>query len=76
MGLIGRIKRLNLILVREMENTRSEFGLNAASFDVLATLRRTVPPFCLSPAGLIASTMVTSQHRILVKNAVETLSRC
>lgn len=60
MGLIGRIKRLSLSLTREMEKTWSRFGLNSASFDVLATLRRAGPPFSLSPGELIASTMVTS----------------
>lgn len=60
MGLIGRVKRLNLMLAREMEKTWSAFGLTAASFDVLATLRRSGPPFSLSPSALIASTMVTS----------------
>lgn len=60
MGLIGRVKRLNATLVREMEKTWAQYGLNAASFDVLATLRRSGPPFTLSPGDLIASTMVTS----------------
>jgi DNA-binding MarR family transcriptional regulator len=39
---------------------RAEHGLNTASFDVLATLRRSGPPFALSPGDLMASTMVTS----------------
>ena len=60
MGLIGRIKRLMAHLSREMGETWTEHGLNAASFDVLATLRRSGPPFALSPGDLIASTMVTS----------------
>lgn len=60
MGLLGRMKRLMTCLSREMEKTWAEYGLNAASFDVLATLRRAGPPFSLSPGGLIASTMVTS----------------
>lgn len=60
MGLIGRVKRLMLCLSREMEKTWAEYGLNTASFDVLATLRRSGPPFSLSPGELIASTMVTS----------------
>ncbi len=60
MGLLGRIKRLSLCLVREMEKTWAEYGLNAASFDVLATLRRSGAPYRLSPGDLIASTMVTS----------------
>lgn len=60
MALIGRVKRLSLHLTREMEKTWADYGLNAASFDVLATLRRSGPPFSLSPGDLIASTMVTS----------------
>lgn len=60
MGLIGRIKRLNLTITREMEKTWAEHGLNGPSFDMLATLRRAGPPFSLSPSDLIASTMVTS----------------
>ncbi|MCC2595884.1 MarR family transcriptional regulator [Pusillimonas sp. MFBS29] len=67
MGTIGRIKRLNQYLVRGMEKTWSAHGLNAASFDVLATLRRAGPPYTLSPGDLITSTMVTSgtmTHRI------------
>lgn len=34
--------------------------MNAASFDVLATLRRSGPPYALSPSALIDWTMVTS----------------
>ena len=60
MGLIGRIKRLALCLTREMDKTWAEHGLNSASFDVLATLRRSGPPYALSPGDLMATTMVTS----------------
>lgn len=60
MGLIGRIKRLSQHLTREMEQTWAAHGLNLASFDVLATLRRAGPPYRLSPGDLMATTMVTS----------------
>ena len=60
MGLIGRISRLSFHLRGEMEKTWAKFGLNPPSFDVLATLRRSGPPYRLSPGDLIASTMVTS----------------
>jgi len=60
MGLIGRVKRLAGQLLGEMETTFAEHGLNHASFDVLATLRRAGSPYRLSPGELIASTMVTS----------------
>ncbi|SMF41215.1 transcriptional regulator, MarR family [Tistlia consotensis] len=67
MGLIGRIRRLSLHLLRGMEETFAAHGLTAAAFDVLATLRRSGPPYSLSPGELIATTMVTSgtmTHRI------------
>lgn len=67
MGTIGRIKQLNQQLMRGMEQTWSAHGLNGASFDVLATLRRSGSPYALSPGDLMASTMVTSgtmTHRI------------
>jgi DNA-binding MarR family transcriptional regulator len=60
MGTIGRIKLLNQLLMREMEKIWSAHGLNGASFDVLATLRRSGSPYALSPGDLMASTMVTS----------------
>jgi len=60
MALIGRITRLRAVLAREMAKTWDTFGLNAASFDVMATLRRAGPPYRLSPGDLLAATMVTS----------------
>ena len=60
MGLIGRVKRLMTHLSREMGDTWSAHGLNAASFDVLATLRRSGHPFALTAGDLMDSTMVTS----------------
>ena len=60
MGLIGRIKLLHSHLLREMGETFAAHGLNLASFDVLATLRRSGEPYELTPGELIASTMVTS----------------
>lgn len=60
MGLIGRISRIYGHLMREMSETFAKHGLNRASFDVLATLRRSGPPYALSPGDLLAATMVTS----------------
>jgi DNA-binding MarR family transcriptional regulator len=67
MGLTGRFKRIGRHLEREMEKVFAEHGLNLASFDVLATLRRAGPPYRLSPGDLMASTMVTTgtmTHRV------------
>lgn len=60
MGLIGRVRNIDLHLTREMEKVFAEFGLNASSFDVLATLRRTGDPYRLSPGEMLATLMVTS----------------
>ena len=60
MGLMGRLKRLQVHLSRGLEPVFARYGLNAASFDVLATLRRSGPPYALSPSDLMDWTMVSS----------------
>lgn len=60
MGLIGRIRRVAAHLSRGMEKTFAAHGLNGASFDVLATLRRSGPPYALSPGDLLETMMITS----------------
>ncbi len=60
MGLIGRVKRIHHLLQQEMNRTFATHGLNLASFDVLATLRRSGEPYEMTPGALMASTMVTS----------------
>lgn len=60
MGIMGRLKRLQQALAAGLDVEFAAFGLNAASFDVLATLRRAGPPHALSPSALIDWTMVTS----------------
>jgi len=60
MGLLGRMRNLTLHLSREMEKTFARFDLNAANFDMLATLRRSGEPYALSPGDLMETMMVTS----------------
>lgn len=60
MALIGRIKRLAQHLSNEMGKTFAKHGLNSASFDMLATLRRSGPPYQLSPNDLLSTMMITS----------------
>ncbi len=60
MAVIGRMKRLHQIIEAELRRTFAAHGLDAASFDVLATLRRSGPPHRLTPAALMRSAMVTS----------------
>ncbi len=72
MELIGRLARIYKFLGLGMTKTFSEHGLNAANFDVLATLRRSGPPYALSPNDLISSTMVTSGT---MTNRIDQLTR-
>lgn len=60
MGIIGRVARLYLAYQEEMQKTFGRHGLNAAKFDVLATLRRAGDPYRLSPGELLKATMVAS----------------
>lgn len=60
MGIIGCVARLYLSYQEGMQATFSRFGLNAAKFDVLATLRRAGAPYRLSPGALLQATMVAS----------------
>lgn len=60
MGVIGRLSRVSLHFDAAMEKTFRRYGLTASGFDVLATLRRSGPPFTLSPGELLDATMVTS----------------
>jgi DNA-binding MarR family transcriptional regulator len=58
MGVIGRLSRLSRIVDTELRRTFAAHDLDAASFDVLATLRRNDRD--LTPAELMRSSMVTS----------------
>lgn len=60
MGLIGRLGRLRAHISRAHEAVFQRHGLNSASFDLLATIRRSGPPFRLSPSELLDTMMITS----------------
>ncbi|HEX2316221.1 MAG TPA: MarR family transcriptional regulator [Thermomonospora sp.] len=60
MGVIGRLTRLARLIDTELGRTFAAHGLDRASFDVLATLRRSGPPYRLTPTELTRSSMVTS----------------
>jgi len=67
MGVIGRIKRLSVIVQGRLDTAFAQYGLIRGEFDVLATLRRSGEPFCLAPTALFAALMVTSgtmTHRL------------
>jgi DNA-binding MarR family transcriptional regulator len=60
MGVVGRVSRLAQATGAAMRRTFREHGLDAASFDVLATLRRGDPESPLTPTALMEASMVTS----------------
>jgi DNA-binding MarR family transcriptional regulator len=67
MGPIGRIKRCASLLERRLESKFADLDLTLWEFDMLATLRRSGVPYCLSPTELFSLLMVTSgtmTHRL------------
>lgn len=58
MAVIGRLSRLSRVVSAELDRVFEAHGLDRASFDVLATLRRA--PDSLTPAQLMRASMVTS----------------
>ncbi len=57
---IARLHRVANHLTDELVAVYARHGLGEGDFDVLATLRRSGPPFERSPGDLAASTLVTS----------------
>ena len=59
-GVIGRISRLARELEQRLEAVYREHGLEPGWHDVLATLRRTGPPYQLRPTEFATTLMLTS----------------
>jgi DNA-binding MarR family transcriptional regulator len=59
-GVIGRISRLSREIERRLEPVYAASGLEPGWYDVLATLRRTGPPYRLRPTDFAATLMLTS----------------
>jgi DNA-binding MarR family transcriptional regulator len=59
-GVIGRISRLARELEQRLEPVYREHGLEPGWHDVLATLRRSGPPYELRPSELTGTLMLTS----------------
>jgi DNA-binding MarR family transcriptional regulator len=60
LAVIGRISRLARELERRLEVVYREQGLEGDWHDVLATLRRSGPPYTLRPSALTQTLMLTS----------------
>jgi DNA-binding MarR family transcriptional regulator len=59
-GVIGRVSRLARELEARLEPVYREHGLEPGWHDVLATLRRSGPPYRLRPSDFAGSLMLTS----------------
>lgn len=59
-GVIGRISRLARELEQRLEPVYAEHGLETGWYDVLATLRRSGPPYRLRPTAFAGTLMLTS----------------
>ncbi|MGW7450688.1 MarR family winged helix-turn-helix transcriptional regulator [Streptomyces sp. NPDC054787] len=60
MAVFGRIYRIARAMGDEMERAYARFGISRGEFDVVATLRRSGPPYTLSPRQLSATLMLTT----------------
>jgi DNA-binding MarR family transcriptional regulator len=58
--IIGRISRLSRSVDRRLKLVFDRHGLEAWEYDVLASLRRSGPPFELTAGDLLAALMITS----------------
>ena len=67
MGVLGRIYRISNLVRPGIEATFAAFGLDRGEFDVISTLRRSGPPYRLTPTELYTSLMISSgglTHRL------------
>lgn len=60
MGPVGRLSRVADAIAARQRTTFARHGLDAGAFDVLATLRRSPGPHCLSPLELSTAAMITT----------------
>ncbi|MBN9244975.1 MAG: MarR family transcriptional regulator [Bordetella sp. SCN 68-11] len=61
MAVLGRLSEAATLVARDgLAPLFARYGLQHGEFDVLATLRRSGPPFSLTPTALYEATMVTS----------------
>lgn len=60
METVGRILRAKFMVSALLRVTFAQFDLDASGFDVLATLRRSGPPYRLTPTTLYKKLIITS----------------
>ncbi|MEH1012756.1 MarR family transcriptional regulator [Micromonospora sp. CPCC 206060] len=60
MAVFGRIYRLARLVGDAQEQLYQRWGIGRGEFDVLATLRRSGPPYALAPKAMTGALMLTS----------------
>lgn len=60
MAIMGRLMRIAKHMETRVAELHKRYDLKMGEFDVLATLRRSGAPYCLTPSALIESMMLTS----------------
>ncbi|WP_343711842.1 MarR family transcriptional regulator [Inquilinus sp.] len=68
MTILGRAYRLSNLVRPSIEATFAGFGLDRGEFDVIGTLRRSGPPYRLTPTELYTALMISSgglTHRLV-----------
>ena len=60
MAVIGRLSRTALVVESRLARTFAQHGLDAASFDVLATLLRSGAPYRIAPLALAHEAMIST----------------
>jgi DNA-binding MarR family transcriptional regulator len=81
-GVVTRLRRLGKLLEDDRRRTLSRLGIDAATLDLLATLRRAGPPYRLSPgrishralvsAGAVSQRVARAEARGLVERVRST----
>jgi DNA-binding MarR family transcriptional regulator len=67
MAILGRAMRITNMVRPSIEATFAGFDLDRGEFDVIATLRRSGPPYRLTPTDMYTSLMISSgglTHRL------------
>ncbi|WP_130176548.1 MarR family winged helix-turn-helix transcriptional regulator [Cryobacterium sp. SO1] len=72
MAIIGRLSRAALAVESRLSRTFARNGLDASSFDVLATLLRSGSPYRIAPAELARDAMISTSAVAQRLNKLET----
>lgn len=73
MHIVGRILILGKSLEKKANQALGQFGIHYTDLDVLATLRRSGPPFELTPKELMQSVLITSGAMTALLDRLTTL---